>query len=152
MSGDWGIVTHKLEQQTSTPVVSEADQWNWAHQKEEQNKQLVATLEAKGHVCVEVLETHPSQIRWCKQEPCLEKLKTFFYSSNFSENYLLFHAFNIATEYAPSALCQRGRREAMSPMAKSKSTFTPHCSASLHAASMDPPVAMTSSTMMAESN
>ena len=73
MSDDLGIVTHKIEQQSKVTVVSEEEQRKWAEEKEEENSQLIAALEAKGHVCIIVLESYPSQVQWCKQEPCAEK-------------------------------------------------------------------------------
>jgi hypothetical protein len=49
------------------------DIWSWAHKQEEKNQEFIDTLTASGHVCVEILESYPSQVEWCEQEPCAKK-------------------------------------------------------------------------------
>jgi hypothetical protein len=41
---------------------------------EAKEDEFVAKLESEGHACVIILETYPSQTRWCKKTPCIKSL------------------------------------------------------------------------------
>lgn len=41
------------------------------HQCEQNLKEQ--KLREQGHTCIIISQTYPSQIRWCRQETCIEK-------------------------------------------------------------------------------
>jgi hypothetical protein len=43
---------------------------DWAAEQELRNTQIIKALQEKGHTCIVSLESYPSQVSWCQEEPC----------------------------------------------------------------------------------
>ncbi len=58
--------------QSINELFTEEQQMNMDKMQELQDK-LVTSLKDKGHTCIQILESYPTQTVWCKQDPCKNK-------------------------------------------------------------------------------
>ena len=38
---------------------------------EKENIKLKNRLKSEGHTCIQILESYPSQVEWCRQQTCI---------------------------------------------------------------------------------
>lgn len=59
----------------SKEQIEERNAWAQMRKRDVEENEFRSSLKQQGHTCIVILESFPSQTRWCRQTPCANPYK-----------------------------------------------------------------------------